>query len=217
MQQLLPFSSDDISAEEIESVATCWAQVPLWEHHLIRQRLLGFGIEVRRIEFWGTPWVWVVKGHFPKYLSTDSAHQLAIDNGKSLTQCRGVLGYRRWGDFLRTAKLPFGEREAEMYIRIAANAALANPRNHAYLPTWMTSLYVLSSVTPEAIQRGLKSGEVHVRMSIAEAKRFAEAQPSLHSRRRFRRSGRGPSSDSPPEQAVVASAAANADRCQKST
>jgi hypothetical protein len=69
---------------EVESVAMCWCDVPLYEHHLIRRRLASVGIEVRRIEFWGSPYVWVVKGRTATHLYNEEARHLS-------RQARAVL------------------------------------------------------------------------------------------------------------------------------
>jgi hypothetical protein len=81
-----------------------------------------------------------------------------VESGRLLTLANRVLGYGRWGEYVRDAELPYGEREAEMLIRIASNAALADPGNHHNLPISMHCLYVLSGVGPEGIERGLRSG-----------------------------------------------------------
>jgi hypothetical protein len=140
----------------------------------------------------------VLNGFWQVTLRRAGAQSVAsiLETGRLLTLAKWVHGYRRWGEFLQDARLPFGEREAEMLIRISANAALADPRNHANLPISMHCLYVVSAVAPEVIQQGLRSGEIHERMSISQAKKFAEAHPSPFSRRRSRRCAGGASSDS---------------------
>jgi hypothetical protein len=140
----------------------------------------------------------ILNGYWQVTLRRAGAQSVAsiLETGRLLTLARWVHGYRRWGQFVRDARLPFGERQAEMHIRISANAALADPRNHVNLPTSMHCLYVLSAVAPEVIQQGLRSGEIHERMSISQAKKFTEAHPSPFSRRRSRRCAGGASSDS---------------------
>jgi hypothetical protein len=140
----------------------------------------------------------VLNGYWQVTLRRAGAQSVAsiVESGRLLTLARWVHGYGRWGEFVQDARLPFGEREAEMYMRIAANAALADPRNHVNLPTSMHCLYVLSAVAPEVIQQGLRSGEIGLRTSISQARKFAEAHPPPFSRRRSRRCSGGASSDS---------------------
>jgi hypothetical protein len=145
----------------------------------------------------------ILNGYWQVTLRRAGAQSVAsiLETGRLLTLARWVHGYRRWGQFVRDARLPFGERQAEMHIRISANAALADPRNHVNLPISMHCLYVLSALAPEHIQEGLRNGQIHLRTSISQAKDFAEEHPSPFSRRRSRTCAGGASSESRTEEA----------------
>jgi hypothetical protein len=63
--------------DEVEAVAMSIFDSALWEHHQIRRRLASIGLDVRRVEYFGPQYVWVVKARATFRLDTESARRLS--------------------------------------------------------------------------------------------------------------------------------------------
>ena len=83
------------------------------------------------------------------------------------------------GEFLRLFKghenavkdpVPFGERSAEMLIKIASNSVIANPKFTSDLPQSWYSLYELSRLDEQTLLAGINSGEINSATTQAQAK-----------------------------------------------
>jgi hypothetical protein len=83
------------------------------------------------------------------------------------------------GEFLRLFKghdkavsepLPFGERSAEMLIKIASNSVISNPKFTSDLPQSWYSLYELSRLDEQTLVAGIKCGEINSETTQSQAK-----------------------------------------------
>jgi hypothetical protein len=75
--------------------------------------------------------------------SWQKAVESIIETGKLLTAARQALGHGKWQTmFEGPDKLPFGERAAEMLMKIARDPVLSNPKFISVLPASWGTLHI---------------------------------------------------------------------------
>jgi hypothetical protein len=87
--------------------------------------------------------------------------------GKLLNDGKAELfGHGQWLPALKLADIE--EREAQRYMRIAANAVLGDPTNSPHLPCAVSTLNFLARLQTETVQDLLASGTIHPRVTEKE-------------------------------------------------
>jgi hypothetical protein len=97
--------------------------------------------------------------------------QAVFKMGKVLRDAREELKpLRHWTKFLKDDALPFGARKAQNLIRIYANLGALPAQTIARLPVGWAILYVLTVLNPDEITSLIEQGEIHPRLTLAEAR-----------------------------------------------
>ena len=97
----------------------------------------------------------------------DRSVEAIMEIGRLLRLAKETLGH---GQFLRifvghrnpvNAPVPFTERTAQLYMRIAAHPVLSNPKFISYFSPCVGTLYELSHIRPDLLQAFIADGAVH--------------------------------------------------------
>jgi hypothetical protein len=95
-----------------------------------------------------------------------------LEVGRLLIAAKEALPHGTFGDMV-DSDLPFGQRTAQMLIAIAADQRLSNAKHAALLPpSWMT-LYELTRLDDEELERRFADGSIHpdmLRRDVAPAR-----------------------------------------------
>ncbi len=82
------------------------------------------------------------------------------------------------GEFTRMfIDLPINQRMAEMYMSIAKNPALTNPKHVSLLPPAISTLYRLSRESPLRLEAALAEGSIHPQLQREDARALFTAVP----------------------------------------
>lgn len=102
----------------------------------------------------------------------DSA-QAIIDVGRELLEMRERTAHGQWQRCFaddNPERLPFGDRTAQMLMKIAGNEQIANPKRVSDLPPSWGTLYELSKLPEDKLQRALDAGRVTPDMERKDVK-----------------------------------------------
>jgi hypothetical protein len=99
-------------------------------------------------------------------------------HGESAVKLGGVLVAARaelrrtaqWSAFLKSKSLPFSERKAQMLVRIHEQLATLDAQTFAGLPCGWSILNEISGLTPSVIEEHVRSGRIHPRLTLKQAK-----------------------------------------------
>jgi hypothetical protein len=83
-----------------------------------------------------------------------------VKTGSDLIDAKNDLGHGQFGIMLRSGKLPFGQRTAEFYMRIAEHPVLSNPNHGSNLPASWRTLAELARLDGPALERAIRDGRV---------------------------------------------------------
>lgn len=100
--------------------------------------------------------------------------EATIETGKLLIAAKAAVGHGKWGELLRY--LPFGERQAEMLMRIAEHPVLSDPQYIADLPSSWATLYELSGVKPDEVTRLISERKITPATTRKDAKELCTSQ-----------------------------------------
>lgn len=132
----------------------------------------------------------LIKAELDKHLNTCRANALAwqIEAAKHLAQLQEELLAGEWTRLFTDPdhQLPVGNiRTAQLWARVASNAALVAPKNFALLPTALSSLSALAGVKPEVLQPALDSGRITPDSTAREVTAFVREARGLPAVRRM--------------------------------
>lgn len=98
----------------------------------------------------------------------------AIELGGVLASIRNELKpIRKWTAFLKSKRLPFSRRKAEMLIAIHARFATTDAQMFAQMPSGWSVMYTLSSLSTDELKQAIASGELSYRTTLADARVLA--------------------------------------------
>ena len=101
--------------------------------------------------------------------------------GIHLHQFRDGLGMEDWNQLLSSGRLPFSARTAQTLARIGKHKVLADPENATWLPEALSILNVIAALPPSVLEQALRTGTIHPKTSLAEAKKLvAEHRAKKH-------------------------------------
>ena len=112
--------------------------------------------------------------------------------GSRISDAKRSLPHGQFARLLNSPNMPFGVRQSQKLVKIATHPALGDGSDNWRLPVAVDSLCILAGVAPAEVRRGLTTGQVHHRMTISEAKQFADAHPHPYTVRHIRRRRRRP-------------------------
>ncbi len=101
-----------------------------------------------------------------------------IRAGQLLIEAKRAVGHGGWGDVL--AGLPFGERQAQMLMAIAADIRLANPQRIALLPPSWPAIYDLTRLADDELERGFEQKIIRpdmIRADVEQIRALTRPQP----------------------------------------
>jgi Protein of unknown function (DUF3102) len=94
-----------------------------------------------------------------------------IETGRRLIEAKQRVGHGRWLDTV--VLLPFGERTAQMLMRVAIHEDLVNPKHASYLPASWYTLSVLAQLPAGEIPKRIAAGEITPELDRATAQGWA--------------------------------------------
>lgn len=94
-----------------------------------------------------------------------------IETGRRLIEAKERLPHGSWLPFVEL--LPFSERTAQMFMRIALHPELSNPQRVADLPMAWGTLAVLAQLPPGEITTRIESGEITPELERSKAEEWA--------------------------------------------
>lgn len=96
-----------------------------------------------------------------------------ISLGKTLLAAKDELGHGNFKAMVER-KTRFKLRTAELYMQIASNAFLSNPQHVATLPPYVSTLGVLASWKPAALEVAVTKGDVTPELDRAKANELSK-------------------------------------------
>jgi hypothetical protein len=90
--------------------------------------------------------------------------------GVRLREYRDGLESDDWSQVLRSGRLPFAARTAQMLVRIGEHRLLADKRRVHQLPDSITVLNEIAALPHFFAERALSDGRIHPGTTLAEAK-----------------------------------------------
>lgn len=106
-----------------------------------------------------------------------------VETGRLLIAAKDALGYGKFGQMFRY--LPFGQRQAEMLMDIAAHPILSNSQYFANLPQSWATLHKLAGLTADQVKTRIEERHIHPAMTMRDAKLMGvqAAPPTPNGRR----------------------------------
>lgn len=95
--------------------------------------------------------------------------------GSELRAAKEALDHGCWMKMFESRRIKMSLRTAEMFMRVAANAALSNSQHLANLPPSLTALDALAGGPVEVIETGIKNGKIHPDLTAKQAQNFVRA------------------------------------------
>ena len=98
-----------------------------------------------------------------------------IEVGRVLRAAKRDLGHRRFLSIFKgrpgavQTPVPFGERTAQLYMKIAGHAILSNPKCISHLPPSLGTLAELARLEPVTVESYINLGRIHPEMTRVEA------------------------------------------------
>jgi N6-adenosine-specific RNA methylase IME4 len=88
-----------------------------------------------------------------------------IDVGRLLMQAKHELvRHGQWLKLFENKELPFGERTAQMLMRVSSKHQITNTKHASYLPSSWNTLYELSRLDDATWELALEDGKIHPEM-----------------------------------------------------
>jgi uncharacterized small protein (DUF1192 family) len=94
-----------------------------------------------------------------------------IDTGRRLLEAKQRLPHGGWLPFVDL--LPFSERSAQMFMRIAEHPLLSNPQHASDLPASWYTLSVLAQLPAAEIEARIAAGEITPELERSKAEEWA--------------------------------------------
>jgi hypothetical protein len=107
-----------------------------------------------------------------------------IETGQRLIEAKEEVEYGEWGKIFENNK-PFSLRTAEFLMGIAKNPVLTNPLHATLLPPSWFTLYQLSLIPAEDLQKLIDAGKVHSELTRAEAENLRADEQKQEGERQF--------------------------------
>lgn len=135
------------------------------------QALQSFGLPTEAGEHMNAPMITPTVQHYVDRLTPlyNGMKASVIESGKILIEAKAKLPHGEFYTMLQWC-LPFTPAQAQMFMRVARNPELANPRNSEHLPTSASTLEVLAKLPAERFDAALVTGKIHRRMTAEDAK-----------------------------------------------
>ena len=116
-----------------------------------------------------------------------------IELAKVVYAAKRELLYGQWTHLLKSRRIPFAKRTAEMLVVIAKGLGRLDAQSCAHLPSALNSLYHLAQLEQAVLVSLIAEGTIHPALTISEAKGLlAEYKPQrngsqrqLHVKRRL--------------------------------
>lgn len=102
-----------------------------------------------------------------------------IQAGVELVAAKDALGHGGFGDLFKSGLVEIDQRTAEMLMRVARHATLANPNNYSILPRSLNSLNKLAALDVAVVEQAIAAGEITPSMTITDAQKFVRAKSAL--------------------------------------
>jgi hypothetical protein len=83
-----------------------------------------------------------------------------IRAGQLLLEAKEELPHGEWGKMFGRNELPFGQRMAQMLMKIAEHPILSNTKYVSYLPPSVGTLYELATIAKADLRQLLRDGEI---------------------------------------------------------
>jgi hypothetical protein len=96
--------------------------------------------------------------------------EASITIGQLLLQAKAALGHGQFKQMF--VDLPFDIRMGEVYMSVAENSVLANPKHVSQLPLSIATLYILSRVEPLRLEQALEDRVIHPELRRDDAKQL---------------------------------------------
>ena len=107
-----------------------------------------------------------IKGHLGR------AVEGIVNAGRELVEAKSEVAHGEWLPMLD--EIGISQQDANMYMRIAENL---KSRNFRDLPASPTALLALSRMDPDDIEAGIESGAISPKMTIKQARDYAQPEP----------------------------------------
>jgi hypothetical protein len=82
-----------------------------------------------------------------------------LETGRNLIAAKEELEHGEWLQMVKN-ELPFGDRTAEMLIKVAENPVLSDSNHGSNLPASWRTLYELTKLPKDLLERKIESGEI---------------------------------------------------------
>lgn len=99
-----------------------------------------------------------------------------IQAGIELVAAKKALGHGGFGDLFKSGLVEIDQRTAEMLMRVAKHATLANPNNYSILPRSLNSLNKLAALDVTEVEQAIAAGEITPGMTISDAQKFVRSK-----------------------------------------
>jgi len=102
-----------------------------------------------------------------------------IKTGRRLNEAKAALAHGDWEEV--RSRLPFGERQVQMLMAIAADARLSNPQYIALLPASWGTIYDLTRLDDDELERGFQQRIIRpdmLRADVDQLRPLLRAQES---------------------------------------
>lgn len=103
-----------------------------------------------------------------------------IKAGMILQEYRQQLPHGDMSAIFRSGRMPFGQRQCQMLARIAGNQAFRDPALLQKVPQSIAALNVLAGLDAGRIQKGVRDGTIHARLTLAGARALAGRGPNAN-------------------------------------
>lgn len=95
--------------------------------------------------------------------------------GETLLKAQQELAHGYWTPMFEKGLLPFSQRTAQKYMKIARNSTLSKATNSAHLPRSVDAISMLTQIKTEELQTLISDGKIYAEMTIAQASHLVDS------------------------------------------
>ena len=106
-----------------------------------------------------------------------------MEAGQYLIQAKEALKHGEWLKLFEDGRLPFGERRAQYYMKIARHPVLSNPNNRSYLPRSRTALLELCKGEEKQIESLISQEKIHSSLKAKDVRCLVRGEAGIESER----------------------------------